>query len=60
MQCADEIREYLDGKKSLTSSELHKLLSRYFDRQFKCVSNVLTPEEIDFIQSVYLDSSFEQ
>ncbi len=57
MQCADEIKEYLDGSRTLSDQELHNILSRYFDRQNMIFTNVLTPEEIEFIQNVYLDSS---
>ena len=56
MRCANEIREYVEGNKYLTDQELRKLLSRYLDGQCMVSANVLSTEEIEFIQSMYLDS----
>ena len=59
MQCVDEIKEYIDCNRSLTEQELNSLLSRFFDMQHKRLTNLLTSEEIEFIQNVYSDSSFD-
>jgi hypothetical protein len=56
MRCANEIREYVEGNKYLTDQELRKLLSRFLDEQCMVSTNVLSTAEIEFIQSMYLDS----
>ncbi len=60
MRCANEIREYVEGNKYLTDQELRKLLSRYLDGQCMVSANVLSTEEIEFIQSMYLDSGSDE
>ncbi|MCG7643650.1 MULTISPECIES: hypothetical protein [Alteromonas] len=60
MRCANEIREYVEGNKYLTDQELRKLLSRYLDGQCMVSANVLSTAEIEFIQSMYLDSGSDE
>ena len=60
MRCANEIREYVEGNKYRTEQELRKLLSRYLDGQCMVSANVLSTAEIEFIQSMYLDSGSDE
>ena len=60
MRCANEIREYVEGNKYITDQELRKLLSRYLDGQCMVSANVLSTAEIEFIQSMYLDSGSDE
>lgn len=60
MRCANEIREYVEGNKYLTDQELRELLSRYLDGQCMVSTNVLSTAEIEFIQSMYLDSGSDE